>query len=331
MFVKQSTAATFIVGPILDSAGAEYDSAVIGDLSISKNGGTLTALAAAATLTLIANGQYTLVLRTTDADTLGQYQITCNKVGYQMPALERHVVPANIYDALVTGTDFLKIDAVEFAGATITQGFATGPALATAQADLDKLTGADGAILATSQPNYAPSQAGDAMALTPAERTTTAAVLEAAILDEGDATALLAAIAAKVEEFLINEGDATATIAAIATACNAAVAAGQVGIDAAAIKAAATEARLSELDAANLPADIAATKAVADLIEGHWSGAEIFGHSAIDSFKRIEVASGNATLSGAGTGTEILTSEDASLTATFTVDGSGNVSAIVWA
>lgn len=55
------------------------------------------------------------------------------------------------------------------------------------------------------------------------------ASVEAAILDEGDATALLAAIAAKVEEFLINEGDATATLAAIATAVNAAVVAGQVG------------------------------------------------------------------------------------------------------
>ncbi len=49
------------------------------------------------------------------------------------------------------------------------------------------------------------------------------ASIEAAILNEGDATALLAAIAAKIEEFLINEGDATATIAAIATACNAAI------------------------------------------------------------------------------------------------------------
>ncbi|HVJ82717.1 MAG TPA: hypothetical protein VNC50_16735, partial [Planctomycetia bacterium] len=45
-----------------------------------------------------------------------------------------------------------------------------------------------------------------------------AAAVEAAILNEGDATALLAAISAKVEEFLINEGDATATLAAIAAA-----------------------------------------------------------------------------------------------------------------
>lgn len=61
--------------------------------------------------------------------------------------------------------------------------------------------------------------------------------MEAAILNEGDATALLAAIAAKVEEFLINEGDATATIAAIASACNAAVVAGTVGTNVGAIKA----------------------------------------------------------------------------------------------
>ena len=81
--------------------------------------------------------------------------------------------------------------------------------------------------------------AGDAMTLTPAERTATANVLEAAILDEGDATALLAAIAAKVEEFLINEGDAVATLAAIAAAVNSAVVAGQVGTDAAAAKTAA--------------------------------------------------------------------------------------------
>ena len=43
MWARQSTAATLIIGPILDSTGAEYTGAVIGDLSLSKNGGTLTA------------------------------------------------------------------------------------------------------------------------------------------------------------------------------------------------------------------------------------------------------------------------------------------------
>lgn len=105
MWAKQSTAATLIVGPCLDSTGAEYTGLVIGDLSISKNGGTLTALAAAATLTHIANGQYTLVMTTGNLDTLGRLQITCNKTTYQMPPFGLNIVPADRYDSLVLGTD----------------------------------------------------------------------------------------------------------------------------------------------------------------------------------------------------------------------------------
>jgi len=96
-----------------------------------------------------------------------------------------------------------------------------------------------------------------------------AAAVEAAILNEGDATALLAAIAAKVEEFLINEGDATATIAAIAAACNAAVAAGTVGTNAATAATQATSAASSAstvntkigTPVVSVSADIAAVKA----------------------------------------------------------------------
>jgi len=119
MWAKQSTAATLIVGPILDSTGAEFTTAVIGDLSISKNGGTLTALAAAATLTHIANGQYTLVLRTTDVDTLGRLQISCNKATYQMPPVNLMVVPAMVFDSLVLGTDVLQGDVTQISGDTL--------------------------------------------------------------------------------------------------------------------------------------------------------------------------------------------------------------------
>ena len=120
MWAKQSTAATLIVGPILDSTGAEFTTAVIGDLSISKNGGTLTAMASAATLTHIANGQYTLVTTTGNLDTLGMAQITCNKSTYQMPTVNLMVVPANVFDSMVLGTDALDVSAIQFAGQTIT-------------------------------------------------------------------------------------------------------------------------------------------------------------------------------------------------------------------
>ena len=116
MWAKQSTAATLIVGPILDSTGAEYTSAVIGDLSISKNGGTLTALASAATLTHIANGQYTLVMTTGNLDTLGRLQITCNKSTYQMPPIGLNIVPAMVFDSMVLGTDVLQSDVTQFGG-----------------------------------------------------------------------------------------------------------------------------------------------------------------------------------------------------------------------
>jgi hypothetical protein len=120
MWAKQSTAATLIVGPILDSTGAEYASAVIGDLSISKNGGTLTALAAAATLTVIANGQYTLVMTTGNLDTLGRLQITCNKSTFQMPTVGLVVVPAMVFDSIVLGTDVLQGDVTQFGGTALT-------------------------------------------------------------------------------------------------------------------------------------------------------------------------------------------------------------------
>jgi hypothetical protein len=103
MWLKQSTAATMRIGPILDSTGAEYASAVIGDISITKNG-TTAALAAAATLTYDTNGFYSLVLTTGNTDTLGRLKFTCNKSTYQMPPERFIVLTAKTYDALVTNS-----------------------------------------------------------------------------------------------------------------------------------------------------------------------------------------------------------------------------------
>lgn len=101
MLLKQSTAATLTIGPCLDADGAEYDGLVIGDISLSKNG-TVAALAAAATLTYIANGMYTLVLTTANTNTLGRWRIHCNKAGYQIPPEAGTVLTAETFDAVVT-------------------------------------------------------------------------------------------------------------------------------------------------------------------------------------------------------------------------------------
>ena len=232
---------------------------------------------------------------------------------------------------------------------------AASSALATAQLDLDTLTGTDGATLATAQALYAPSKAGDAMALTAGERTTLAASIWNA-LTSGFATA--GSIGKKMADWTIHsaadvwavgtrlltagtnialakgtgvtgfndlsaaqvnaEADTAITDAALATAAeidliktaNAAVkavtdllpnAGALANLDAAittratpaqvatelatydaptnaemvartlasasyATSAACTEARLAELDAANIPADLDAVKAKTDRI-----------------------------------------------------------------
>lgn len=102
LWAKLSTAITISVGPILDSTGAEYTGAVIGSLSIRKQDGSSTAMAAAATLTHVDNGHYTLVTTTANLDTLGRLQIRCNQSTYQMPPVEIMVLPATVFDTLVT-------------------------------------------------------------------------------------------------------------------------------------------------------------------------------------------------------------------------------------
>jgi hypothetical protein len=98
---KQSTAVTIRIGPCLDSTGAEYTGLVIGDLTLTK-AGTSAAMAAAATLTHIANGHYSLVTIAGNTDTLGSLRIDCNKATYQIPPVEGEVLPATVFDALVT-------------------------------------------------------------------------------------------------------------------------------------------------------------------------------------------------------------------------------------
>lgn len=99
--LKQSTAASVIVGPVLDSTGAAYTGALIGDFNLTKNG-TSAALAAAATATHDHNGHYIIALTTGNTDTLGRMAITCNKATYAMSMGRFEVLTAAVFDVLVT-------------------------------------------------------------------------------------------------------------------------------------------------------------------------------------------------------------------------------------
>ena len=68
--LKQSTASTVLVGPVLDVNGAAVTTAVVGDFGIAKNGTTATL--SGATVTHVANGYYTVALTTGNTDTVGR-------------------------------------------------------------------------------------------------------------------------------------------------------------------------------------------------------------------------------------------------------------------
>ena len=71
-------------------------------------------------------------------------------------------VASGVITATAIATDAIDADALAADAVTeIQSGLATSSALSTAQDDLDILTGTDGATLATSQPNYAPSYDSD--------------------------------------------------------------------------------------------------------------------------------------------------------------------------
>lgn len=102
MDLRQSTAATVLVGPVMDSSGAVYSGLVIGDFNVTKDG-TTAAMASAATATYSHNGCYFIGLTTGNVDTLGRLHITVNNASYLMTAAGFMVLSAVSYDRQVTG------------------------------------------------------------------------------------------------------------------------------------------------------------------------------------------------------------------------------------
>lgn len=143
--LKQSTAATVLVGPVLDSTGAAYAGAVIGDFNLTKNG-TTAAMAAAATATHDHNGMYLILLTTGNTDTLGRADISCNKSTYAMPVYRTEVLQATVFDALVTNATntnggLLAATAATTVGAFVGNATAALSVDASGRVDLGKVLG----------------------------------------------------------------------------------------------------------------------------------------------------------------------------------------------
>lgn len=138
--LKQSTAATVKLGPFLDETdGKSAETALAiaqADIRLTKNGGAFAQSNNAAGATHDENGYYGVPLDVTDTGTLGRLRVAVSKAG-ALPVWEDFlVVPANVYDALVLGTDKLDANAAEIGG-TVQTGRDLGASVLLAAAAVD--------------------------------------------------------------------------------------------------------------------------------------------------------------------------------------------------
>jgi hypothetical protein len=151
MWLKQSTAVTLKIGPFLDEDDGKTAEPALtiaqADVRLSKNGGDIAQKNEATSCTHDELGIYGCPLNTTDTGTLGILQLWVHESGALPVWHEYMVVPANVYDSLVGGTDALQVHANE-----ITAGLITSTAIANDAITATKLA-ANSIDLATFAPD----------------------------------------------------------------------------------------------------------------------------------------------------------------------------------
>ena len=115
MFAKQSTARSFLFGPILDSNGVAKTDEVVASIKVTKNG-SVGAANGSTTLTHNHTGNYVLAANGGDFDTLGVVEFSLNSGTNTAGVVRFQVVPANVYDSLVAGSDTLQTDLTQIGG-----------------------------------------------------------------------------------------------------------------------------------------------------------------------------------------------------------------------
>lgn len=119
-FLKQSTAFTFRIGPFVDSTdGVTAETALTiaqADIQISKAGGAFAQTSASPTTTHDADGWYQCPLTATDTGTVGTLTVQIVMSGALPVWKDFMVLPANVYDSVVGGTDLLDVNTAQWLG-----------------------------------------------------------------------------------------------------------------------------------------------------------------------------------------------------------------------
>jgi len=164
IYLRQSTASQEIsLGPFVDSTDGNTPETGLTiantDIKIRKAGATTLANKNSGGATHISGGVYTATLDATDTDTLGSGEIYCQVSGALYVKDRFTVLPAQVYDSLILGSDLLQVDVSSVAANAITasalatdaiteiqSGLATGAAvdaLPTATENADALLNRD--------------------------------------------------------------------------------------------------------------------------------------------------------------------------------------------
>lgn len=129
LFLKQSTAVVISFGSFLDKTdGVTEETGLVSALDhattgikLSKNGGALTIRHATVTATTYdAYGMYRVTLDTTDTNTVGTLRMAFNEAATCLPVWQDFMVlPANVYDSLVGGSDLLDVSMTQILGTAV--------------------------------------------------------------------------------------------------------------------------------------------------------------------------------------------------------------------
>lgn len=123
-FLRQSTSVDVPIGPMLDETdGRTAETALTitqPDIRLKKNGANWAQKNAAQTLTHEENGYYEVTLDATDTNTVGLLRLAVNESG-ALPIWEDFMVlPANVYDSLIGGSDTLDVQVTGMGANVIT-------------------------------------------------------------------------------------------------------------------------------------------------------------------------------------------------------------------
>lgn len=143
--LKQSTSVTIKMGPFLDDTdGITAETGLTisqADIRLSKNGGAFAQTHNATGATHDENGYYGVPLDTTDTGTLGRLRVAVAESGALPVWQDFMILPANVFDSIVSGSDYLDVSTVQVEGSDATDQI--NAACDTALSDYDAPTNAE--------------------------------------------------------------------------------------------------------------------------------------------------------------------------------------------